>query len=198
MSLGTFLSLPGVSPRNGSQKKWRKWTPSRSTRASGSKGNFPALYIVRLPTSNHREIPFPHLPRWRRRYRKNHRRRLQTVLRLEPLTSRRVPRCVQSPAPLFFHPRLINMQPSAKWRQKSWQCASGCKSHPSSPTAHFLIELIFCTGITILMALVLLPLVALNPSSCRARLTVIGRWPPRVSLSLRCKLISDSFSAARY
>ena len=26
---------------------------------------------------------------------------------------------------------LISMQLSAKWRQKSWQCASGCKFHPS-------------------------------------------------------------------
>ena len=40
------------------------------------------------------------------------------------------------------------------------------------------------------MVLVPPPLVALNPSSCRARLTVIGRWPTKVSPSLRCKRIS--------
>ena len=64
--------------------------------------------------------------------------------------------------------------------------------------AHFLIDLKFCTGITILMALVLLPPVVLNPSSCRARLTVVGRWPPRVSLNPRCKLVSVPFSTVRY
>ena len=131
MLLGTYLSLPRVSPRNGLQKRWRKWTPSRTTRVSGSKENFPALYIVRLPTSHHHEHQFPHLARRRRRHRKNHRRRLQTVLRLKPFTSRCVPRCVQFQAPLLFHACLISMQLSAKWRQKSWQCASGCKFHPS-------------------------------------------------------------------
>src|SRR5258706_8863718 len=113
-----------------------------------------------------------------------------------------IPMCSQVRPSPQLHYSFIRVSSTCSCPQNGGRNSGNVPQDASSillPTrTHFLIELNFCTGITILMALVLLPLVALSPSSCRARPTVIGRWPPRVSPSLRCKLISVSFSAARY
>ena len=101
-SLGTSLSLPKVSPHNGLHKRWREWTPSRRTRASGGKENSRAPYTVRRDPLHRCEHPIltltlTHtLTRRRRRHGKAYSRCLQTVLRFKPVTPGCVPRYVQS------------------------------------------------------------------------------------------------------
>lgn len=126
-SLGTSPSLPKVSPHNGLHKRWREWTPSRRTRASGGKENSRAPYIVRRDPLQSSSSLTPSLDGG------------DDTEKLIVAAFKRY--CVSNPlhpdvfpgtsssSPLLPGVRLTPIQLFVKWRPKSWRCASGCKHH---------------------------------------------------------------------